>query len=150
MSEKGSGATASATGKSTRPVVEARDIEPAKDLFYVHNADPSKVYFHAEDNPLRIRELQILGYRVCSGKEVGPLSPIAIKDSADSTPLNLPGHVLMETSRENWERLDNMKDARLKQHERDVKDKFDEVKALMQRSGLGKAHARLKDEEIKF
>jgi hypothetical protein len=119
-------------------------------MFYVNNADPSKVYFHAEDNPIRIRELQMMGYRVCEGKEVGPYSPIAIKDSADSKPVNLPGHILMETSRENWEKLDNMKDARLKQHERDVKDRYDEVAAIMERSGLGKAHARLKDEEIKF
>jgi hypothetical protein len=56
----------------------------------------------------------------------------------------------METSRDNWEKLDNMKDARLKQHERDVKDRYDEVASIMERSGLGKAHARLKDEEIKF
>ena len=133
-----------------QPVVEVRDIEPRKDMFYVNEADPGKVYFHAEDNPMRIRELQLLGYRVCTGKEVGPIGPLAIQDSADSTPLNLPGHVLMETSRENWERLDRAKDARLKQHERDVKDKYDEVKAIMERSGLGKANARLKDEEIKF
>lgn len=136
--------------KESRPVVEARNIEPRKDMFYVNNADPSKVYFHAEDNPMRVRELQMMGYRVCEGKEVGPFSPIAIRDSADSKPVNLPGHVLMETSRENWEKLDNMKDARLKQHERDVKDRYDEVASIMERSGLGKAHARLKDEEIKF
>ena len=136
--------------RDSKPTVEAREIEPAKDLFYVNNADPSKVYFHAEDNPLRIRELQMMGYNVCTGKEVGPFSPIAIQNSADSKPLNLPGHILMETSRENWEKLDRMKDARLKQHERDVKDKYDEVSAIMERSGLGKAHARLKDEEIKF
>jgi hypothetical protein len=136
--------------KESKPAVEAREIETRKDMFYVNNADPSKVYFHAEDNPIRIRELQMMGYRVCEGKEVGPYSPIAIKDSADSKPVNLPGHILMETSRENWEKLDNMKDARLKQHERDVKDRYDEVAAIMERSGLGKAHARLKDEEIKF
>ena len=136
--------------RDSKPTVEAREIEPAKDLFYVNNADPSKVYFHAEDNPLRIRELQMMGYNVCTGKEVGPFSPIAIQNSADSKPLNLPGHVLMGTSRENWEKLDRMKDARLKQHERDVKDKYDEVSAIMERSGLGRAHARLKDEEIKF
>lgn len=136
--------------KDNKPKVEAREIEQPKDMFYVSNADPGKVYFHAEDNALRIRELQMMGYNVCEGKEVGPFSPIAIRNSADSKPLNLPGHVLMETSRENWEKLDRMKDARLKQHERDVKDKYDEVGALMERSGLGKARARLKDEEIKF
>ena len=136
--------------RDSKPVVEAREIEQPRDLFYVNNADPSKVYFHAEDNPLRIRELQMMGYNVCTGKEVGPFSPIAIQNSADSKPLNLPGHILMETSRENWEKLDHMKDARLKQHERDVKDKYDEVSAIMERSGLGRAHARLKDEEIKF
>lgn len=136
--------------KSSKPAVEVRDLEQQKDLFFVHNADPSKVYFHAKDDPLRIRELQLLGYNVCTGKEIGPLGPIAVKDAADATPLNLPGHVLMETSRENWERLDRMKSARLKQHERDVKDKYDEVRAIMERTGLGKAHARLKDEEIKF
>jgi hypothetical protein len=136
--------------KDSKPTVEAREVETRKDMFYVNNADPGKVYFHAEDNPIRIREMEMMGYNVCTGKEVGPFSPIAIRNSADSKPLNLPGHILMETSRDNWEKLDNMKDARLKQHERDVKDRYDEVASIMERSGLGKAHARLKDEEIKF
>lgn len=136
--------------KDNKPTVEAREVETRKDMFYVNNADPGKVYFHAEDNPIRIREMEMMGYNVCTGKEVGPFSPIAIRNSADSKPLNLPGHILMETSRDNWEKLDNMKDARLKQHERDVKDRYDEVASIMERSGLGKAHARLKDEEIKF
>ena len=133
-----------------KPVVEVRELEPMKDMFYVNEADPGKVYYHASDSPMRIRELQLQGYKVCTGKEGGPIGPLAIQNSADSTPINLPGHVLMETSKENWERLDRMKDARLRQHERDVKDKYDEVKAIMERSGLGKASARLKDEEIKF
>jgi hypothetical protein len=136
--------------KDSKPTVEVREVETRKDMFYVNNADPGKVYFHAEDNPIRIREMEMMGYNVCTGKEVGPFSPIAIRNSADSKPLNLPGHILMETSRDNWEKLDNMKDARLKQHERDVKDRYDEVASIMERSGLGKAHARLKDEEIKF
>lgn len=133
-----------------KPVVEARDLEPHRDMFFVNEADPNKMYFHAEDNPMRIRELQLQGYRVCTGKEVGPIGPLALQNAGDTTPMNLPGHILMETSKENWEKLDRKKDARLRQHERDVKDKYDEVKSIMERSGLGKANARLKDEEIKF
>jgi len=136
--------------EKSKPVVEAVEMEPERDVFYVHNADPGKKYYHAADDTLRIQRLQQLGYKVTTDKTTGPMGPLVLRDAADSTPANVAGHILMETSQENWERLDRMKDARLKQHERDVKDKVDAVKALMERSGLGKARARLSDDEIKF
>lgn len=131
-----------------KPSVEVRELEPRKDAFYVYGASPDKVYRHADENPLRVRELQLKGFKVCDGKEVQLIDP-AIQDRADSMPLNLPGMVLMETSRDNAERLERIKDAKFAQHERDVKDKYDEVKAIVERKGLGgRFRASLKSEEI--
>lgn len=131
-----------------KPTVEVRDLEPAKDAFFVYGADPDKVYRHADDNPLRIRELQLKGFKVC-GKDVQLADPLALKNSADSQPLNLPGLVLMETSKENYERLQRIKDAKFARNELDVKDKYDEVRAIVERKGLGgRFRASVKSEEI--
>ena len=134
-----------------KPRVETRELEPKKDMFYVYNADPDKVYRHAADDPLRIRELQLKGFKVCDGNEVHLVDPMVLQDSADSMPINLPGLILMETSKENAQRLQSIKDAKFSQHERDVKDRIDEVQALVERKGLGgKLRARLQSEEIEL
>jgi hypothetical protein len=135
--------------KAKRSKVVVRDLEPKKDLFYVHKAQPGKAYYHAEDNALRIRELELEGWNVCEGEEVIG-SPLALASDGTSKNLNLPQHVLMWTSKENKERLEREKDDRLRAHEQDVKDKIDSVSALLERSGLGRSRGRLKDEDIDF
>ena len=129
--------------------VVVRDLEPKRDLFYVHKAHSDRVYYHAEDNALRIRELELEGWQICDGEEVIG-SPLALASDGTSKNLNLPQHVLMWTSKENKDRLESEKDARLRAHEQDVKDKVDQVSALLERSGLGRSRGRLKDEDIDF
>ena len=139
-----------ATGKKP-PRVEVRDVEPRKDMFYVYNADPEKYYHHVDDNPIRIREMQLKGFSVCTGDEVHLVDPMVIKDAADGTIVNLPNMVLMETSKDNKSRLDKEKDAKFARNEQDVKDKIDGVKAVIERSGLGgRVRAKIKDEEIEL
>ena len=133
-----------------KPKVSVHDLDPRPDIFKVYDADPDKVYFHARDDALRIRELEHQGYTVCDGKEVIGNPELSISNKAGSGPLNVPGHVLMSTSRENWERLQSIKDARLKRHEQDVKDKVDNAKAILERQGLGRARARLKSDEFEI
>ncbi len=135
--------------KTKKSKVMVRDLEPKKDLFYVHKANPDKAYYHAADNALRIRELELEGWNVCEGDEVLG-SPQALASDGTSKNLNLPEHVLMWTSKENKERLESEKDDRLRAHEQDVKDKIDHVSALLERSGLGRSRGRLKDEDIDF
>ncbi len=135
--------------KAKRSKVVVRDLEPKKDLFYVHKAHPDKAYYHAEDSALRIRELELEGWEVCAGDEVLG-SPQALASDGTSKNLNLPQHVLMWTSKENKDRLEREKDERLRAHEQDVKDKIDHVSALLERSGLGRSRGRLKDEDIDF
>jgi hypothetical protein len=135
--------------KRKKSEVFVRDLKPKRDLFYVHKAHPDRAYYHAEEDPLRIRELELEGWIVCDGEEVVG-SPLALSDDGTSRNLNLPGHVLMWTSKENKERLEREKDDRLRAHEEDVKDKVDQVKSILERSGLGRARARLKDEDIDF
>ena len=135
--------------KGKKSSVFVRDLEPKKDLFYVHKADPDKAYYHAEDDALRIREMELEGWQVCEGEEVIG-SPLALASDATSKNLNLPQHVLMWTSKENKERLEREKGERLRAHEEDVKDKVDQVKSILERSGLGRARGRLQDEDIDF
>ncbi|KKL25099.1 hypothetical protein LCGC14_2408720 [marine sediment metagenome] len=131
------------------PKVAVQDLSPRPDPFFVHNADENKVYHHAAEDPLRVRQMQQMGYEVVTGDEVLG-TPLALVSKAMSGPLNNPGHILMSTSRENRERLDAQKDARLERHAQDVKDKTDAVAALIERAGLaGKKHrnrGELKDD----
>jgi hypothetical protein len=135
--------------KKKKSDIMVRDLEPKKDLFYVHKSDPDKAYYHAEDSALRIRELELEGWQVCEGEEIIG-SPLALASDGTSKNLNLPQHVLMWTSKENKERLEREKDERLRAHEEDVKDKVDQVKAILERSGLGRTRGRLKDDDIDF
>jgi hypothetical protein len=135
--------------KKSKGQIMVRDLEPKKDLFYVHKAKPDRAYYHAEDNALRIRELELEGWQVCDGDEVIG-SPLALASDGTSKNLNLPQHVLMWTSKENKERLEREKDKRLRAHEEDVKDKVDQVKAVLERSGLGRTRGRLQDDDIDF
>jgi hypothetical protein len=129
--------------------VMVRDLEPKKDLFYVHKSHPDRAYYHARDDALRIRELELEGWQVCDGDEIIG-SPLALASDGTSKNLNLPEHVLMWTSKENKERLEREKDERLRAHEEDVKDKVDQVKAVLERTGLGRTRGRLQDDDIDF
>lgn len=133
-----------------RPVVTVRQMEKRPDLFDVKNPKPGHRYYHAKDDPMRVRQLELDGWWVCDGDEVIG-SPAALKSMAKSGPLNLPGHVLMMTTEENYRRVEERKDARLKQHETDVKDSVDQVKAILDRSGLGrKFGARITDDKLEI
>lgn len=134
-----------------KPKAAVRELSPRQDMFYVESANPDYVYYHAADDPLRVRQLQLEGYEVCVGQDGEMIgSPLALQDGADSKVVNLPHHVLMRTSRENRAKLDAAKDARLRVHEQDIKDQVDSMRALLERRGLGRMRARLKDEEVEF
>lgn len=132
--------------RKPKPDISVTELDIRHDIFHVSNADPDKSYFHARDDAMRIRQLEQQGYHVCDGEEVLGSSYVAISNKGGSGPINNPGHILMWTPKENKERLESIKDARLKRHEQDVKDKTDAVKAIIERKGLGRMRAKLKSD----
>lgn len=149
MADKEKTETAKTETKPKKATVVVREGTPKRDIFYVQNAKPDRVYYHTAKDPMRVQEMENAGWVVCRDEEVLP-SKAALEGGVGTETRNLPGHILMWTTKENWEKIKKMQDARLHAHEQDIKDKVDQVKALLDRTGLGRARSRLKDDEIQF
>lgn len=149
MTEKKTTKTKTEKPERGKPVIEVRSLGKKPDMFHVYNKQDGLSYRHVEKNPLRVREMELEGWWICDGPEIVG-SPIALESSPNKERMDLPEMILMCTTQENKDRMDDEKGARLRQHERDVKDKVDQVGALLNRSGLGHARGRLGDDKMQF
>ena len=139
--------------RNSKPNVEVSVVDTdilRRDPFKVANPDPEFVYRSAEDRAFRVQELEFMGYEIVEGKDAAmdPGHPVSqLKRTPDGRPPQPPGHVLMRIPRVLHDRREAAKDALLKRHEMDIKDKVRAFKKMMESHG-GRGGAKLFSDSV--
>ena len=125
-----------------------------RDLWRVPNAPSDRHYRWARDNPHRIQELKYYGYRIAQGDDpevvTDPEDPAHVHIEPDTKPPAPPEHILMYIPQELHKRRDQAKEEVLRQHERSIEQKIDDVKrAIRDHGGRGsKMLAQLLSDQV--
>lgn len=144
-----------------------KDLSDDKDFFHYPDKDPDCHYHWAANNPLKVQRLQREGYEIVNAPtsaqskeqvehqreqlkrkiaslDTPPEQAKAAKEMLDrmesgnvATVVNIPEHVMMRTSNENWEKRTAQKRARSDSMEAQIKQSIEDVSKALKRSGLG-------------
>jgi hypothetical protein len=143
------------------------DLSSGQDFFHYPDKDPNCHYHWAANNPLKVQRLQREGYEVVNAPtssqskeqvdhqrellkrkiaslDTPPEQAKAAKEMLDrmesgnvATSVNIPEHVMMRTSNENWEKRQAQKKARSDSMEASIKQSVEDLSKALKRSGLG-------------
>ena len=143
------------------------DLSGEQDFFHYPDKDPNYHYHWAANTPQKVQRLQRAGYEVVNAptsaqskeqvahqKEflkrkmadlnTSPAEAKAAKEMYDkldssnvATAVNIPEHVMMRTSNENWEKRQAQKRARSDSMEAQIKQSVEDLSKALKRSGLG-------------
>ena len=133
-----------AKGKYTD--AEILEIVDKPDITHVANKREDRYYRHANKDPLRIQELERVGFRIeREDDEAKPDSPVAVEDDGTSKGPNLPGMILVSRDKELHDKVIEKKRSRFDDIARmEQEEAIEDVKRDLRKIGVtGKLRRRL-------